>query len=306
MSNSKVINIIKNSIKNNKLSHAYLFYGDAGVEVETESFNTIKLILETFLNKQIDAKKIEDINYYDLKIIRPNKELNILKENVDNTISNLFETPLEKGGIKILYINQIDKGNKYSLNRLLKFIEEPVDNLIIIMDTNYFNSVLSTIRSRSQNIFVKRQNILEKINLMKDIKTHSIPLIANIYPNLEAVSKIDLDLFNSTYEKVLNSLNESLKNKYYLKGLINDIWNKNNNDYLLSILQFFFYQIMTSIDQNNPLFPKQNNLIMNYKTKNIDCFFILSLIENIKNGMKHYANFNLQKINFLNQLESLI
>ena len=40
------INIIENAIKTNKLSHAYLFYGSVGTNVEKPVLNAIELILK--------------------------------------------------------------------------------------------------------------------------------------------------------------------------------------------------------------------------------------------------------------------
>lgn len=299
--------IIKNAIKNNKLSHAYLFYGDKGVDIEKYTFEAIKIILQSLCKKKVIEKNIKELNYFDLQIVEPNLEKNIiLKEDIDSTISKLFETSLEKNAIKILYIKNIDYGNKYSLNRLLKFVEEPVDNLVIFMNTNHFDSVISTIRSRAQNIYLKRENINEKIRMIKEVTNNEVVLLANIYANKNQLESIDLFLFKKTYDQIINTFKEALKNKFIFKEKINEIWSKFTNDFVLNILQFFFYQLMIKIDENNPLFPNQENLINQYKAKNIDCFAIQLLIEKVKKDIHKHANFTLQKINFLNKIEEKI
>ena len=58
----KSLNVIKNALENNKLSHAYLYYGDNGVDVETLVFNSIKIILEYF-GKKINANNFSELNY---------------------------------------------------------------------------------------------------------------------------------------------------------------------------------------------------------------------------------------------------
>ena len=140
MKDCSSINIIKNAIKTNKLSHAYLFYGSVGTNVEKPILNAIELILKN-KNKEIKISKIEDLNnYYDIQVINTNNK-EILKEQFDQKITKLFETSLEKDSIKILYIKNIDLGNKIFLNKLLKFIEEPVENLIILkvyLEISYF------------------------------------------------------------------------------------------------------------------------------------------------------------------------
>ncbi|MBR2022564.1 MAG: hypothetical protein IJ997_02620, partial [Mycoplasmataceae bacterium] len=70
--------------------------------------------------------------------------------------------------------------------------------------------------------------------------------------------------------------------------------------------QLFFYQINIKIDDENPLFTNKDKLIIEFKKKNIEFIKIQKLIEKTRNNIKNYANFNLQKINFLNELENEI
>ena len=304
MKDCSSINIIKNAIKTNKLSHAYLFYGSVGTNVEKPILNAIELILKN-KNKEIKISKIEDLNnYYDIQVINTNNK-EILKEQFDQKITKLFETSLEKDSIKILYIKNIDLGNKIFLNKLLKFIEEPVENLIILMNTNYLDKVLPTIKSRTQNIFIKK-NIKSKIDLVKNIKNKNASLIANIFVDDQQINKDNLEIVNDLIEKVVLILEKSLKNIFVIKEELFQLWNKNNNDYILKIIQLFFYQINIKIDDENPLFTNKDKLIIEFKKKNIEFIKIQKLIEKTRNNIKNYANFNLQKINFLNELENEI
>lgn len=295
-------NVIKNAINNNKLSHAYLFYGDNGVDVEKPTLESIKMIINS-MGRKIENIDLENSNYFDLKFVKPNKENLIIKDEVDQAIQSLYESSLEQNAIKILYIKNIECGNKHSLNRLLKFIEEPTNNLVIFMNSNHFDEILPTIKSRSQNIYVRRENHEKKINEMKSVEPNLTSLVASIYANIDQLKNINLNLFRQTYSLVINAFEESIKNKFVFKEKIYSIWTKDNNDFILNILQFFFYQLMTKINDKHPLFPNKENLISKYKIKNINCFTIQILIEKTKRDINNYANFNLQKINFLNNLE---
>ncbi len=301
------LDIIKNAIDNEKLSHAYLFYGDKGVDVEKYSFEAIKMVIESS-GRKIEANNIDELKYFDIQIIKPivERDNQIIKENVDNSIAKLFETSLEKNAIKILYIHNVDLGNKNSLNRLLKFVEEPVDDLVIIMDTNHFDKVLSTIKSRTQNIYINRENINQKIKLMKSVEPNLTALVANIFANLDQLKSIDNDMFKKTYLSIIEAFKHNLKTKHSFKTDMYELWNKSNNDIVLSVLQFFFYQLMVEIDKKNPLFPNQNSLINEYKKKNLDINKIQVLIEQTKKNLHFHANFNLQKIVFLNELEEIL
>lgn len=301
-------NIIKNAIKNNKLSHAYLYYGDMGTDVKKHILESIKLIIQLNDNQNIEGDRIEDLQYFDLKIIKPvnqddSKNPIIKKEIVDKTIHSLFESSLVSHSMKILYIEDVDLGNKYSLNRLLKFIEEPVDNLIIFMSTNHFSKVIDTIKSRTQNIYVKRESIDKKIEDIKKIDKKLSPILANIFANSQQVKEIDLTKFKNTYNEIVAILQKGIKNKYLIKNDLYKIWTKTNSSFVLSILQLFFYQLIVDIDDNNPLFVDQNELIMSYKNKNIDAAKIILYIEKTKNNLSKYGIFDLHKINLLNKIE---
>lgn len=299
--------IIENAINNNKLSHAYLFYGEIGVNLERVVLNSIKIIFEKLLKKEIAIDNINDLNYYDFKMIEPNNDGLIVKEKVNNAISNLYESSLTSDNLKILYIKDIDLGNKFSLNRLLKFIEEPVQNLIIFMSSNHYDRIISTIKSRTQNIYVKPETFTNKINNLKEnIKsTNHLTLLANIYSNINEIKESDIEIFEKTYFEMMTIFEKSLDNSNYLKIELNKIWNKNNNNFVLNIMQFFYYQIQTKINDQFPLFPEYKELLLKYKTKNMNYFYIQSLIEKFRISIKSYANFNLQKSVFLLNLETI-
>lgn len=296
------VDIIKNAIKNNKLSHAYLFYGDKGVNLENQVFDSIKFIFSS-LGKKIEAKNMNEINYFDLKIIEPDLEKKIItKDSVNLAIEKLLETSLEEKTPKILYIKNIEFGNKSSLNRLLKFIEEPTENLIIFITSNNFENVISTIKSRTQNIFVKRSNLSQKINQLSKIKSKYISLLANIYSE-HKINEMNTSLFDETVNKIFDSFQKAAENKFFLKEELYKCWTKENNLFFLNILEFFFYQLMVDIDEKNPLFPNKDKIINEYKTKNINSFLIILKISKTKHCLEKYGNFNIQKINLLNEIE---
>lgn len=301
------LKIIENAIKNNKLSHAYLFYGYADVDVERPVFETIKLLI-TKSGKEVKVDNIQDLMYYDLKIIEPNQDGIIKKEIVDKTINSLSSTSLEKNSLKFLYIKDVDKGNKHSLNRMLKFIEEPSDNLIIFMSTNKVEKVISTIRSRTQNIFIKRESFEERINRLniKDIASIKITnILTNIYSNQDQIKQIDLDEFENIYKSLLSIFEKGLENFNVMKLEISKIWTKKNSDIVLNIMQYFFYQLQIDIDKEYPLFLGYENLIQKYKIRKLKLNEIQKEIDLVKKNIKSYSNFNLQKNFLLNTLEEI-
>lgn len=299
--------IIKNAIKNNKLSHAYLFYGQRGVDLESPILDSIKTIFQDYFNdlKNNKITRISDLNYYDLKVIEPNEDDLIIKEQINKVITELSESALSDKKIKILYIKDVDKGNKHSLNRLLKFLEEPTPNLIVFMSTNKFDKVISTIRSRTQNIYIKPENLNQKIEKMKLIcGPEFASILAMIYPNEDAAKKIDCTLFSQTYEEMLGALKKGLENPYSLKVNLSLIWTKDNNDFLVNLLELFYYYVLKTADDSLVLFTNHQRVILEHKKKLINYFQIHQSIIKLKEDQRKFTNFNLQKNSFLIELEN--
>lgn len=303
--NNNALKIIDNAIKNNKLSHAYLFYGEIGVNIDEYILDVIKLIFKKKVNLNLNVSNVFEIKYPDLRIIKPNEEGLIKKESVNQNINDLYESSLSKNKLKILFIKDIDLGNKSSLNSLLKFIEEPVDDLIILLSTNHLDNVIPTIKSRTQNIFIKQKSIIEKIEIFQSyVPKDKLVLISNIYSNIEEVKTINYNLFNSLYENILSTLEKTLVNVNYLKINFLKFWTKENTKNTLSILQLFFYQVQVKISKNLPLFPNHEWLINKYKMKSFNYFKIQKMIEETKNNFKKNGSFTLQRANFLIKLEN--
>ncbi len=156
--------LIKNSIENNKLSHAYLI--DANRYEKTYDF-VMAMVKAIICNHHTTSgeknncdtcnicMRIADGNYPEVKIIETDG-LVIKKEQLLELQSEFSRSSIE-GKYRIYIIKDCDKMNKQASNCLLKFLEEPVPGIIAILVTNQLNRVLSTIISRCQ--LIRLQNV---------------------------------------------------------------------------------------------------------------------------------------------------
>lgn len=146
--------LLTNSIKNNKLSHAYLFDANHYDEAFDFVLSFVKAIIcgehDDFEDDCILCKRIQNNNYPELKIIESDSSV-IKKEQLLELQSDFSRSSIE-GVFRVYIIKDCDKMNKQAANCLLKFLEEPVDGIIAILITNNFNKLLSTIISRCQVI----------------------------------------------------------------------------------------------------------------------------------------------------------
>ena len=151
--------LLINSIKNDKLSHAYLF--DMNGWDDAYDF-VMAFVCSMFCkNHYINYNSLEcqscnicnrvrNCNYPELKIIETDS-LVIKKEKLLELQSEFSRSSIE-GFYRIYIIKDCEKMNKQACNSLLKFLEEPVPGIIAILMTNHFSKIISTIVSRCQLI----------------------------------------------------------------------------------------------------------------------------------------------------------
>ena len=93
-------------------------------------------------------------NHPDLITIQPEENSKVIKiEQIRNLITQLNQT--SQGGYKIAIINQAELLNIAASNSLLKTLEEPPNNVIIILVTSHPSALTITIRSRCQVVTIK-------------------------------------------------------------------------------------------------------------------------------------------------------
>lgn len=142
---SEFNNIINKYIKKDKINHAYL--------IETNSNNRIdiaKQLIKKILSFE-ENNDIESLNAnYDLQILKTESQA-IKKEEILN-IKEQFKTKSIYNSKRIYIIEEAEKLNSSSANTLLKFLEEPEENIIAILIASNRNIVINTIVSRCQVI----------------------------------------------------------------------------------------------------------------------------------------------------------
>jgi DNA polymerase-3 subunit delta' len=83
------------------------------------------------------------------------KNLQIVRELVDNVLEKLLESSFE-GGRKVCIILNAERFNKTTANRMLKILEEPPADVHFIMTAEQISMVLPTIVSRSSVLRFRR------------------------------------------------------------------------------------------------------------------------------------------------------
>ncbi len=150
---SGVIGHIKNAINMNKISHAYIINGEAGMGKKMMA-KTFAMTLQC--EKQKDepcmecrsCKQTLTMNQPDIKWVTHEKIGLISVDEIREQVNSDIQIKPYSSKYKIYIIDEAEKMNDAAQNALLKTIEEPPVYGIIILLTTNSNMLLSTILSR--------------------------------------------------------------------------------------------------------------------------------------------------------------
>lgn len=147
------------------LSHAYLFVINDNLDSKTIIDKFIKSILIKDEDKEtakLIIKAVDNNTFSEIKEIKPDG-MWIKKEQM-TSLKDEFKTKVLNSKKRIYIINEADKLNPSSSNSILKFLEEPEEDIIAILTTNNLGGVLNTVVSRCQVINLPKTDT-EDLNL---------------------------------------------------------------------------------------------------------------------------------------------
>lgn len=210
------LNSLKNAIKMNKISHAYIFSGDRG----TGKTTTARIFAKEIGCSQDDIFELDAAS---------NNGVDNIRELIESTQSSTFGSKY-----KVYILDEAHMLSKSSFNALLKTLEEPPSHVIFILATTDKHKIPNTIISRCQNIHFNSPNIENIEKLITEISEKE-----NIKIEDKAKNKIALEGHGSfrdtlgVLEKVFNTTNKkeiSLKDVEEVLGIISE-------DEILNILE---------------------------------------------------------------------
>ena len=243
------------SLQSNHLSHAYLISGNPG----TPLLDVAKYLAKSILcdspdplacNNCITCMRVDDDNYPDF-IVYDGAKAMIKKDDV-KTIEEQFEkTAFESKGIMIYVLHLVENMNVEAINSILKFLEEPGNNIYAFLTTNNENNVLPTIISRCQVLRLKLVNRQEVIQ--------------------------------DAIELGVNPDDAELLSYFYNDGeLIYDVLNDKEEDKSYEDAKEAFVGFLEALLKDEPreaIYHSQKNIIPLIKTKESARFFLDILIE---------------------------
>lgn len=218
----KFISFIDRTVSCGKLSHAYL------IDIDDDSsykliINFVKLILCKSIDIKVDMLNCKKCNicslidagsYPDFKVIEADGS-EIKKSQLLNVISEFSKKAL-MGNYCIYLIKDADRMNLSASNTLLKFLEEPGDNIIAILVTKNRYNIIDTVVSRCQLLSIKEDN--EKNDVISEF---SLKMLNGLLKNSSSLF-VEYNVFCENFFSSKDSARENLMN---LKLVFNRILN---------------------------------------------------------------------------------
>lgn len=284
-----VYRLLVNAIKQDKLSHAYLF--------ETNNNSNYLDIIMSFVkeifcqNDSIDkvniCNRIDNGNFLELKVINPDG-MQIKKEQLSELQEEFSKISIESDK-KVYIINECEKMNAQAANSILKFLEEPVDNIIAILVTNNINKVLKTIVSRCQIISLNRDNYETSDSSLENLAKK----LVNVY---FCNNERNLTIYND----VISFIDYFEDNKSDTIVMIKNIWHdkikdRQENILAIDIIINFYYDVFKYITCGQVcIFVNEMDLIkkIGYNTSEIILYRLNILLE-VRKLLENNLNINL-------------
>ena len=203
----EVVNILKEELKDDRINHAYLFYGKEGIGKKTLATEFARALLCNQIENDScnicnNCRRVEHGNHPDLKIIKGNEKTKNLKiEQIREMQKEIAYKPYESE-YKIYIIDGAENMTTQAANSLLKTLEEPPSYAVIILISEELNKLLPTVISRCQNLrfsnisrekmqkFLDKENVEEsKKELIIGLARGSIGKAKELYKNDEFLNK---------------------------------------------------------------------------------------------------------------------
>ena len=311
----QVIDVLKNQIKENKISHAYIFSGVRG----TGKTSTAKVFARAINCINYDEQKgpcneCESClnNYVDTI------EIDAASNNSVDNIRQLKDTIMYQpsfGKYKTYIIDEVHMLSTGAFNALLKTLEEPPSHIVFILATTEINKIPSTILSRCQKFEFKKVNSSDIKKRLVDIlecenisyEDNAVDFISNScdggvrdaisildqvssYGNI-SMNNIDFVTGRASIEDI-DSLIDNMfkKNSFECIKLINDLISKS-----IDVKKLPFQIISRLIDAlyiQNEVIREDTTAVENLKqitNKDIDISKLITSISELENDMK-YSN----------------
>lgn len=149
----KAILVLRSAIRHHRIPHAYLFSGHEGVGKKFTAITLAKAVNcrelgDDSCDRCVSCHKIDEGNHPDVRIIEPDGQF--MKIDQIRTLQKDINYRPYEGRRKVYILDHAEALRPEAANALLKTLEEPSSDSLIILVTANVYALLSTVISRCQ------------------------------------------------------------------------------------------------------------------------------------------------------------
>ena len=282
-----VVTTLQNAIKENRISHAYLFAGPRGTGKTTVAKLLAKALNCTGEYPPCDicsnCKAISVGEHPD--VIEIDAASNNGVDEVRDLIDKVKYAPIN-GKYKVYIIDEVHMMSTGAFNALLKTLEEPPGHVIFILATTEPHKILPTIISRCQRFDFKKVEDTDIVSRLEHVlksenKDYQLPALELIAKLAEGGMRDALSILEQclAYNNVLSV--DSVNMVYGLLSMDSKILfiKKLLSKDLKGVLESLEYMLSTSIDIKRltyDLIDVLKDIIIYKNTEDINILFVLS------------------------------
>ena len=282
LGNDKIKELLQEAVKANKVSHSYLFVGQAGIGKKMIATEFAKAILclgdDKYCNNCKSCLEFDGNNNPDFILIEPEGN-NIKIDQIRNMQRKVQEKPIISNK-KVYIINSADLMTKEAQNALLKTLEEPPEFVTIILVGENENEFLATIKSRCM---ILHFNPISNSDMKKYLEENY---------NMNVTSNM-LDVFQGSIGKAIE-LKDKQEEYLTIENAIDNLEKEDLIDLIkkLDILYTSKDEILDMLDYINIILLKKSKEDVKYT----EC---IKIVENTKRRIAQNANYDMSIDNML-------
>lgn len=211
--------LILSQLNEARLSHALLFYGQAGMGKYDFSISVAKKVLclqpsnKEYCGECRSCQLFQSGTHPDFYDLSPEEKSKNIKIDQIRELVNKLNQSSQLGGYKVAIIHPADLMNRFAANALLKSLEEPAGSVLFILITEEPARLAATIVSRCQKLLFSVKNDSEVLDWL----SHQMGSEINIKLLFSIAEKAPLKVLSLAELNYLSMRDELLKQLIQLK-----------------------------------------------------------------------------------------
>ena len=221
LGHDRIIEVLQRSLRGGKTAHSYLFEGIRGCGRKKTALALIQALFCTTLPDDAcgvcpSCRKIVGGNHPDIHFIAPLPDKRDISIEQLREMQHILSLRPYEAPRKVCIIDPAERMSVSAANSLLKTLEEPPGNALIILLTENAGMLLSTVRSRCQLIRFAPlspehvSTLLERSGMSAETATLVAPMSGG---SLQKALELDNEALTSRREAVLSKVSQLAINR---------------------------------------------------------------------------------------------